>query len=260
MARRFARRRKPRVAWMPTFGGAPIPESSTAPWPGLEVELNLDSGTVEDGVIFDAFPLTFDVSEGAVDAQADPVNKSLRDIVSGNEWRLRRLVGKAFIHAFAGVQGASVVPAIDVSLGFMVCNTDDDGTPQTNFEEVNPLSQESMEDPWFWRRRWILHPYGDNRGPHANVAALNTTNLPEWWGYPQNTAKYGSVADGPHIDSKTARVIHRSERLYGVLACRRFYSGGAVAINDVGIRMLLDYRLLGSLRGASYGNRGHASR
>lgn len=246
---------------MPTFGGADIAEHDAAPWPGLEVELTIDSGVPEDGVIWDAFPLTFDVSEDAVSAQADPDKRSLRDIVQGNEWRLRRLVGKAFISTFGGVQGSTAFPAIDVALGFIVSRTFDDGAPATDFNEVNPLSQDSMEDPWFWRRRWLLHPLGEygNRALQ-NQTTLDTTNDPRWWGFPTSNVSYGSVADGPHIDAKTARVIHRSERLYGVLACRRYYAGGAVPLNDVGVRLLLDYRMVGSLRGASYGNRGYTSR
>jgi len=256
MARRFAgRRKRPRVAWMPTFGGADIAEHDAAPWPGLEVELSIDSGVPEDGVIWDAFPLTFDVSEDATGSQADPDKRSLRDIVQGNEWRLRRLVGKAFINVVNGAQGTTVSPAVDVALGFIVARTFDDGAPATDFNDVNPLSQDSMEDPWFWRRRWVLHPYGDVASNSNNVL-----NLPQYWGFPRSNVSYGSVADGPHIDAKTARIVHRSERLYGVLACRRYYAGGAVELQDVTVRMLLDYRLVGSLRGSTYGNRGNTSR
>lgn len=247
---------------MPTFGGAELQEHDAAPWPGVAVELNLDSGVPEDGVVWDAFPLTFDVSEGAVNAQADPTKITLRDIVSGNEWRLRRLVGKAFITVSHGVQGATVSPALDVALGFIICNTDDDGTPTTNFEEVNPLSQESMEDPWFWRRRWLLHPYGTSWLDVNNQPGVDTRNTPQNWGLPASNVSYGSVHDGPHIDSKTARVIHRSERLYGILAARR-YTGADTSqleMQDTKVELLLDYRLLGSLRGSAIGNRGNAAR
>jgi len=254
---------------MPTFGGAPIadPEWVTNPWPGISVELSLNQDDPqEDGVIWDAFPLTFDVSEEAVNAQSDPDKRTLRDIVQGNEWRLRRLVGKAFITCSHGVQGATLSPALDVALGFIVCNTYDDGAPVTDFNEVNPLAQNSMEDPWFWRRRWLLHPYGtpNYTSLASNTATIDTRNTPNLWGLPQTNVDYGSVADGPHIDAKTARVIHRSERLFGVLAARRYY--GEIGVNpetqfqDTHVNMLLDYRLLGSLRGTSYGNRGNAAR
>lgn len=246
---------------MPTFGLAPIPEIGTDPAPGIEVEINFDGLTPENQVLWDAFPLTFDETEDAETAQADPAKRTLRDIVQGNEWRLRRLVGKAFISTASGVQGATVSPAYQVALGFIVCNTYDDGAPLTDFEEVNPLSQDSMEDPWIWRRTWVLHPYGViGSRAFTNQATIDTRNTPNMWGFPTSNIEYGSVHDGPHIDAKTARVIHRSERLFGVLAARRYFVDGQTTFQDGNVRMLLDYRLLGSLRGQAYGNRGNTSR
>lgn len=252
---------------MPTFGGAPLEDAewTTNPWPGIQLELNLiQDDPPEDGVVWDAFPLTFDVSEEAVNAQSDPDKRTLRDIVQGNEWRLRRLVGKAFVSVSHGVQGSTLSPIMDVALGFMVCNTYDDGAPTTDFNEVNPLAQNSMEDPWFWRRRWLLHPYGHIWPGLINQPANETRGLPQYAGFPSNNVMYGSVADGPHIDAKTARVIHRSERLFGVLAARRYFqdtgTNPETPIQDTTVDLLLDYRLLGSLRGSSYGNRGNAAR
>lgn len=261
MARR-TKRRRPRVAWFPTFGGAPVPEGTSAPWAGIESEINFDSLTPEDQVNFDAVPLTFDITEGAVQSQAAPTDRTLRDIVQGNEWRFRRLVGKAFIHVSSGVQGATVSPVMDVALGFIVCKTYDDGSPWTDFSEVNPLSQESMEDPWIWRRRWLLHPYGETNYLKVtqSPATQDFRNSPGYWGWPSTTAGYGSVMDGPHIDAKSNRVIHRSERLFAVLAARRYSFDNATVFQDTQVKMLLDYRLLGSLRGTSYGNRGNMSR
>jgi len=98
----------------------------------------------------------------------------------------------------------------------------------------------------------------------ANEAALDTRNSPQYFGLPKSNVLYGSVADGPHIDAKTARVIHRSERLFGVLAARRYMGDFDITpetqFTDTHVRLLLDYRLLGSLRGTSYGNRGNAAR
>lgn len=257
---RRTRRRRPKVAWLPTFGFAGLVEDPAAPAPGIEVELNFPAGTATDptvgGVLWDAFPLTFDETEGVENAQADPSKVTLRDLVIGNEWRLRRLVGKAFINVAHENQTGVAHPAYDVALGFIVSKTHDDGSPQTDFNSVNPLSQESMEDPWIWRRRWILHPDGEV----ANDPASSTENSPQYWGFPRSNVSYGSVLDGPHIDAKSGRVIHRSERLYGVLAGKIYYAGGAISVAGGHIRMLLDYRLVGSLRGSSYGNRGNTSR
>lgn len=258
---RRTKRRRPRVAWLPTFGGAAVPEGTTAPFPGIESELEINTLTPGADIVFDAVPLTFDVSESAVEAQADPTKRSLRDIVQGNEWRLRRIVGKAFIGCAAAYAGTTHIPGVDVALGFIVCKTYDNGDPWTDFSEVNPLSQESMEDPWIWRRRWLLHPSGDNWSTWTNFegSSVDNQNSAQAYGFPVSNVSYGSVADGPHIDAKTQRRIHRSERLFAVLAARRWMSSG-VAQADVTVRMLLDYRLLGSLGGTSYGNRGNTSR
>lgn len=267
MARRFARRRKPRVAWLPTFGGldSEDTELESDNWAGIRVQLNLLQDDPElDNIVWDAFPLTFDSSESATATQADPSKVTLRDIVQGNEWRLRRIVGKAFVTTAHGVQGATATTGIDVALGFIVSKTRDDGSPETDFNQVNPLAQNSMEDPWIWRRRWLLHPAGGFVNTDNAELALDTRGDMRFWSLPKNNMQYGSVADGPHVDAKTARVIHRSERLYGVLAIRRYYADiGLVPetqLTDSQVNLFLDYRVVGSLRGSSYGNRGNTSR
>lgn len=247
---------------MPIFGGAAIPEAVSDPFPGIEVELSLDTFVPNGDIVWDAFPLTFDETEGASATQADPTKVTLRDLVQGNEWRLRRLVGKAFIHAATATVGATGTSLADVALGFIVSKTYDDGSPMTDFSEVNPLSQNSMEDPWIWRRRWILNPHGQTVQTVSSGFGVVTDirNTPAMWGFPQSTAGYGSVADGPHIDAKSNRTIHRSERLFGCLAARKYNQGGAVPYADSEVKMLLDYRILGSLKGQTYGNRGNMSR
>lgn len=260
MARRFGRRKRPRVAWMPTFGGEAVVEHPAAPWPGIEAELIFNpADPVGDGVLYNAFPLTFDASEGAVEAAGATGTTSIREIVQGNEWRLRRIVGKAFVTTWHSTLGSGYASALDVALGFIVSNCHDDGSPTTDFNDVNPLSQDSMEDPWIWRRRWLLNPW-DKLG-------ANTTSTQNFVadGAPQDNLRHGSVADGPHVDAKTARVIHRSERLFAVLAARRWGAFGnadppAPGYSTSAVRMLLDYRLVGSLRGSTYGNRGKTSR
>lgn len=261
MARRFGRRKRPKVAWFPTFGGEENVQHDAEPWAGVEAEVNFDTSVPGDGVIYNAFPLTFDASKAALDAAQSTNVPTIRDIVQGNEWRLRRIVGKAFISTWHSTLGSSYTSLLDVALGFIVCECHDDGTPTTDFNQVNPLAQDSMEDPWIWRRRWMLNPFA----PVVQNLATSSQNNPGLWGYPQTTSDYGSVADGPHIDAKTARVIHRSERLFAIVAARRFSNWGAddppsPGFADTGLRLFLDYRLLGSLRGTTYGNRGNAAR
>jgi len=264
MARRTFRRRRPRVVWLPTFGsiGGFNNEAGSHPVAGTDGTLNISK--TED-ITWDAFPITFDVGFDPEDeTQAGSLtgqSKSLQDLVSGNEYRLRRIVGKFFCAALADeTDSPAALQAIaDVAAGFMVVKCYDNGTPITDFDAVNPLRQASMEDPWIWRRRWLLNPYGNSLDVGFGLA----TDTRDSWGfmlYPQTTTGYGSVMDGPHIDQKTARVIHRHERLFFVIAGRYYSNFLNSAVADLQLNYTLDVRLLASLRPQSSGNRRNASR
>jgi len=259
VAFRTKRRRRPRVAWLPTniIANGEAPASFDAG--GVQGILNLDDA---GDIVYDAFPLTFDASKDpsnfdpGVDAAWE--RPSLQDYVTGNQYRLRRIVGKCFIFGSADeLDDPPDFPAlIDVAAGFIVCKTDDDGAPLTNFTEVNPLAANSMNDPWIWRRRWVLNPFG-HYNPTNIVGDLRAN--PAFADFPGSTAGYGSAVDGPHIDQKTARNIDSQERLFAVLAARG-WSNDYAAFGALRIDYLLDYRILASLRTASVGNRGNASR
>lgn len=261
MARRFGKRRRPRVAWFPTFGGARITEAESAPYPGIDFEQDVNDSKPNGDIFWEAQALTFDTSESAVQAQSDPADKTLKDIVAGNEWRLRRLVGKIFVYTLPFAKGDAADTLIDAAFGIIVCKTYDDGAPLTDFSEVNPLSQESMEDPWVWRRRWIFNP----AGPLSNTVPT-TGDLSNNFAYtdiPASNIRYGSVADGPHLDAKSNRIIHRSERLFAVFACRALNpltEPWNSSFRFTRVRAFFDYRILGSLKSSSYGNRGNMSR
>jgi len=258
VAFRTRRRRKPRVIWMPTYGGLNPDSDPTTAYSGIRGVLNYDT----EEVFYDAFPLTFDYSFDAVNEQqaaAVGYPQSLQDIVSGNEWKLRRIVGKIILWVQGDETDSPVVQAAlcDCAVGFIVCNTYDDGAPTTDFNEVNPLAQESSEDPWIWRRRWMLNPYGNPTPIGSDVSNLG---LWAYSGLPQSNVSYGSVADGPHIDQKTSRRIHRQQRLFCVVAARPHMPSISSDFAAHSLNYFLDYRLLGSLAPRSAGNRGNAAR
>jgi len=253
MARRFARRRKPLVQWLPVFGDGGNETNEAAV--GIRTSITL-SGNPDDTRV-DAVGLTFDYTDSAETAQAaGDDNRTLRDLVSGSAYRLRRIVGKCFAAWTPNTEDSAInrPQVIDFAAGFIVVKTDDNGNPYTDFEEVHPLSQDSADDPWIWRRRWFLR---------CSIPGTNTTLPGQFWGqsFPGSTAGYGSVADGPHIDQKTARVVGRQERLFFVQAARTYRAFGSGSFAEPGaLDTFLDYRLLGSLMSTTTGNRRNASR
>jgi len=217
----------------------------------------------DGSIIFDAQPITFDYSESAAQEEfgTPQFARTLHDLVSANAYRLRRLVGKIFAHTVrdGGDDYAAVPALVDYASGFMVCRTDESGNAVTDFTHVNPLHMDSANDPWIWRRRWIL-----STSPHSPTwnyyAAVGPTSqvLAK---YPNSTEQLGSVLDGPHIDAKTARIIHQEERLYWVNAARTlgYTLGSPGDLEPVYLHGLLDCRAVASLKFGS-GNKKNASR
>jgi len=248
-------RRKPRVVWLPVVGNdiSDIPEQ--------EHWVDGPSGVLQipstGAIIFDQVPITFDYSDSASQEQGS-FQRSLQDLTSGNAYRLRRIVGK--IHAAATPQSTSDTSwaVTELAAGFMVNRTDPSGNAVTTFAsglEASPLSQDAAEDPWIWRRKWMLSPL-PNHLTNESIGTL-VNSLAGGCFYPNTTAHYGSVADGPHIDQKTARVISQQERLFFWIAGRsQFTVTPATTVNLV---WNLDVRLLASLR-MNIGNRRNASR
>lgn len=250
------KRRKPRVVWLPVFGRdlANIPEANNS-GAGIGGVLSVPA---DQTLVTDIQALTFDYSDSASAEQGTDF-RSLQDLTSGNNYRLRRIVGKFFAGAVPGANTDTVTTQIDLAAGFMVLRTDDDGNPYiqaANIDGAGPLGQDGQEDPWIWRRRWILNTFPTGFPFPTTTAAFNWQQ--GLGNFPSTTAGYGSVADGPHIDQKTARVIGRQERLFFFVQARAIDGSGAT--EDANVNWSLDYRLLASLRPAGYGNRRNASR
>lgn len=256
------------MVWMPVIGNAAEGQTLiTSKVSGKDGSLNVNS----DGTIaWDSFAVTFDQTSSAALKQASPHDWTLRDLVWGNEWSLRRIVGKCHMvySTFITDSPSDIVgpPAIEAAAGFIVLRTDDEGTLETDLNECNPLVQDSADDPWIWRRKWILSSAKSNSaGLDLDYQTLNNYIANPAFGWPCTTAGYGSVMDGPHIDAKTARSIKRQERLYFVIAARCYDPDNAfnvnanVTNNDGYLFYNIDFRLLGRL-GGSVGNRNNASR
>lgn len=245
MARRFARR-KPKVVWLPVRGTASILSEYGADTAaiGFQNVFAVDPGGT---ITWDAVEITFDGSVSASTAQTAGDERSLDDLVGGQAYRLRRIVGKCFVGLATNTTTLGG-PGVDVACGFIVCKTDANGVVNTDFITTNPLAQDSAEDPWIWRRRWIL-------GNPTNSLSPDQAWIQN---FPLSNAEYGSVADGPHIDQKTARIIGPQERLMFVIAARNPTSA-SLGPSELNVGVALDVRLLASLR-TMQGNRRNASR
>jgi len=218
-------------------------------------------------MVSDVQPVTFDYSDSASQEEGTDF-RSLQDLAQGNAYRLRRIVGKFHAAAVFQNNAETVIPTVDCAAGFMVCRTDDDGNILVEQAGVSgdvtrgPLAQDGAEDPWCWRRRWLLSAVPQTlqyNGAADFIGALTTLNtLLGFQGqFPHTTAGYGSVQDGPHIDQKTARVISSSERLFFWVQAR--LSNPSTETNNATLPWQLDVRLLASLR-QNVGNRRNASR
>jgi len=256
MARRFMRR-KPKVLWLPVVGNdnSDIPEEEN--WVAGPAGVLTVPHT--GAIIFDATPVTFDYSDPPSTEQG-VFDRSLQDLTSGNNYRLRRIVGKIHAACIPQANTNAQLPPCEVAAGFMVNRTDDSGNLINaggfgNEQAASPLAQDASQDPWIWRRKWILSPATGQ----YNWATLGEaiTLASETLSYPTTTAHYGSVADGPHIDQKTARVISNQERLFFWIAARVRNERPAAQFNLISWN--LDIRILASLR-MNQGNRRNASR
>lgn len=264
MRRRFRRKRS--GVWMPVYGQSAA-GNTTDLVAGSTGNFAVDSN---GGITYDAVPVTFDYTESAYQNQVGNQTQTLHDIVSGQEWRLRRIVGKCFAGAYLrrsedGIVDPGTPPSVEVAAGYIVLRTDEEGDPVTDFAETNPLVQESAEDPWIWRRKWIFAVQGNQYivrpSGTPGYDQLLVSSIPQM---PTNNTAIvaGGVSDGPHIDQKTARVIHRQERLFFMVAARVLSIGIAISwTNNTPVQVWynVDHRFFGSLQ-FNRGNRRNASR
>jgi len=234
------RRTKPRVVWFPKSNVNAIPFEGDVPSPFTNIlAVNLDlTGVAPGNTVSAVIPVVIDETPGA-----NAATTTLSDIENSG-YRLRRIVGKCF----AGISQADSPSAALLLVGaaFIILRTDKDGIAPaagvaTDFYNLFDLNND--DSPWIWRREWILQ----------NGESTNPTNKD----YPFTNAEYGSAADGPHIDQKTARVIGQDERLFFVASAVNLSAGDAVEPAEV--TLIVTPRVLGSMR-STVGNRRNANR
>lgn len=253
MARRI--RRRPRVVWLP-----PAPDfalgtggvATTQDQSGFKIfVLNL-TGAV-GATITGICPVVADKASIAVGSPiaGTTFNPSLSDMFNSG-YRLRRVVGKIFAqHDQPQAPATNSNISSIATAGLIVLRVNEDsGAPlaTANPFAYNPQLIKQWSDPWIWRRSWIL---GDVNAAVSSTGIYNAT-------WPETNSAYGSVADGPHVDAKTARIIGPEERLFLVVSATTHAINGTGAAGG-NVIITADLRALGSMR-TSVGNRRNASR
>lgn len=256
------RRRRARYTWLPTLGTAG-PEGSDDNSSGREFTLLVPEDGSSDVIIT---PLTFDEPK-----EGDDLNLASNPLgtILGNEYFIKRIVGKLFathrqqnnLNADPSLPGSALFGA-----GFFIARANDTSqgpdqpigsqTIVERQENYSPLSEDVIREPWIWRRTWVLANLFERfQFVEARSAANFAASAKEFQGrdVPTSTMGYGSVADGPHIDAKTARRVKQDERLFFVVAARALPTASVVNTNGL-IDGYLDFRILGALRKARQGS------
>lgn len=242
----FRRRRKSSVLWLPHV--APDNNPDQGWWTGTISAPALSTTAPATQVV----ALTTDYPMEAVRATQVP---SMSDLVDDG-YRLRRIVGKAFVALDQTVAtvGATYPVLVLIGAGFIVLRVDEEtGAPLrlADLTRYSPLELDNTQDPWIWRRAWVLS------NPYGTATAISTAN--GLMG-PASNVDYGSASDGPHIDQTTARRVSKEERLFWVISAKTIATGtDAQLVQPADVRWILDYRLLASPM-KIMGNRRNASR
>lgn len=219
----MAKRRRVGVQWAPTL----IP---TGPGGEDNSFLLFDQSLVaEAGHVISVFPLTFDFPNDP--STATVATHSMADFI-GSAYILQRIVGKVFAHEINPIMGVARSAVVMIAAGFFVARADSTNAamPAATLDAIDPLASANQMEPWIWRRSWMLRNASDLTGVIA----------------PPNIANYGSVMDGPHIDSRVKRRVNDDDRLYFVASAAQL--DDVTTGDPVIIRWVLDYRLLVTLR------------
>lgn len=256
------RKRKTKYTWLPPQGTSQESGAAVGTIRSNFIDLN-SAGNPVVGCI----PCIFD------EPQDQPYPAGTEPLVNllGNEYFLRRIVGKVFVNLDINQEGTgtgavSGYPAVIATAGFFVARCDPANLNQpieftTQSNVYDPQAQITQREPWIWRRSWLLA--GGDLGlglAFADKDHLNAFNQTLFTAFPSSNIRYPGVLDGPHVDAKTARRVRQHERLFFGFSAQTYPIGSPFPTLDAGNTIVyfaqfgLDCRYLGALRRAR--NRG----
>lgn len=244
------RKTKPRVVWLPpdpnnrvSFAGAGGEITTTdAAIPG-RASLGLAAGApgTFNGKIVPVVGDHTQAGDYIIGSTQD--SHTFADLFS-NGYRLRRICGHIwpFLVQRPGNVGTNYV----VTCGFQVMSVNESGLP-ANGEEGVIDSYATQENPWIWRRSWVLTNYASDTAV-AGGATYGEAG-PSQGGF--------SVREGSIVDQKTARRIGPDQRLF---MCWQATLIDVAAEEGGVLELFWNYRVLASLLTVPAGNRRNSTR
>lgn len=209
MARRT---RRQRVVWLPAWGSAAgqgNPRCAAAHGTfGVIAGVGTDIAGVQIPLTFDA-PTQSEITAGTAPSLAD---------FTQNGYKLKRFVGKIHLLCSRGErtigQGDFSTINVLVVASLMVRRVDSAGVAlASNPDDLDNTNVNNIMDPYVWRRSWMLG--GHQKGETQTTAVPGLINTFEYYArHPGSNSEYGSVMDGPHIDTKVQRIVGPEERLF----------------------------------------------
>lgn len=252
------RRRKTRYTWFPLVGSAANVEG-TSSFNQLKA-LFSPPGNGEPVVAI--APLVTDVPLEGTDISS---GNTLGQIL-GNEYFLKRIVGRCWVSVRQLADDPPVVinpKTFLIGAGMFVARANDSASgggenqpvgsasAQERLDNYSTLSLDTVREPWFWERKWVLNT---GQGPQPQIASTSPIHFGNQFDTPTSNIMLTGM-NGAHFDAKTARRIRQDERIWLSLSVRtidnEFDPPAApnVAANN-GVAVLFDYRVLGALRRA----------
>lgn len=246
--RRF--RRKNQGTWFPIIGSSWTDEGDTY----NDVSFTLDTGQVGVDRAFGASqivtPLTRDYTQQNIPSSLALIEQpTLRDFTEGQDYILKRIVGNCVCivqsnqNPISGYGRASWWKYAKITAGFFVARAaDDDQTlPDLSLLDVEPSISNNSQNPWIWRRSWILANPANSETVAAGVISEDELST--------NRDMAGENV-GPYVDAKSKRRVRREQRLWFVLSAigwdgtRGSVGGGSTQPNVV---CNLDVRIFGKM-------------
>lgn len=207
--------------------------------------LTVSSGTPGVSWGVSATPLTVDYTHQA--PALDTPGISLRDVVEGQSWLCKRLVGKCW-GAFSQSGDLGTIPPetpleIIVCMAVAVLPVDDNGFLDLTADEIDPLLSANVQQPWMWRRTWTLYnntgaqQVGGEPGGGFSTGPTNITNVA------------AGTYDAGHVDTRgVSRRIRREQRLFWITTARTLRGSAGEGEGPASFSWGYDLRILGAMR------------